>query len=143
MKTRTRARASRRARAREGKGKRKGKGQGKGQERARERERVNERIKVWAIIFINRPGQNEKNPRTSDEAVQFVFISHKSELFTYYPAAFKIVRENRYVWKICMILVSVVCRPAGHKIFYVPLAYILHLLDSCRFSKRICFPGRF
>ncbi len=25
-------------------------------------------------------------------------------------------------------------------IFYVPLAYILHLLESCRFSKRICFP---
>jgi septal ring factor EnvC (AmiA/AmiB activator) len=27
--------------------------------------------------------------------------------------------------------------------FYVPQAYILHLLESCRFSKRICFPGRF
>ncbi len=27
--------------------------------------------------------------------------------------------------------------------FYVPLAYILHLLESCRFSKRICFPGQF
>ncbi len=27
--------------------------------------------------------------------------------------------------------------------FYVPLAYILHLLESCGFSKRICFPGRF
>ncbi len=26
---------------------------------------------------------------------------------------------------------------------YVPQAYILHLLESCRFSKRICFPGRF
>jgi hypothetical protein len=25
--------------------------------------------------------------------------------------------------------------------FYVPLAYILHLLDSCRFSKRICLLG--
>jgi hypothetical protein len=28
-------------------------------------------------------------------------------------------------------------------IVYVPLAYILHLLESCRFSKRICFPGQF
>jgi hypothetical protein len=27
--------------------------------------------------------------------------------------------------------------------FYVPQAYILHLLESCRFSKSICFPGRF
>jgi hypothetical protein len=27
--------------------------------------------------------------------------------------------------------------------FYVPQAYILHLLESCRFSKRICFPRRF
>ena len=27
--------------------------------------------------------------------------------------------------------------------FYVPLVYILHLLESCRFSKRICFPGQF
>ncbi len=27
--------------------------------------------------------------------------------------------------------------------FYVPLAYILHLLESCRFSKRLCFPGQF
>ncbi len=35
---------------------------------------------------------------------------------TYYPAEFKIARENRYVGKIRMILVSVVCRPAGHKI---------------------------
>jgi hypothetical protein len=29
--------------------------------------------------------------------------------------------------------------------FYVPQAYILvilHLMESCRFSKRICFPGR-
>ncbi len=33
-----------------------------------------------AIIFLNRPGQNEKNPRTSEEAVQYVFNSHKSEL---------------------------------------------------------------
>ncbi len=31
----------------------------------------------------------------------------------------------------------------GHKNFYVPQAYILHLLETCRFSKRICFPGRF
>jgi hypothetical protein len=28
-------------------------------------------------------------------------------------------------------------------VFYVPLAYILHLLDSCKFSKHICFPGQF
>jgi hypothetical protein len=38
-------------------------------------------------------------------------------LVTYYPAEFKIARENRYIRKICMILVSAVCRPAGHKIF--------------------------
>jgi hypothetical protein len=30
-----------------------------------------------------------------------------------------------------------------HIIFYVPLAYILHLLESCRFSKCICFPRQF
>ncbi len=53
----------------------KGKGQGKGQERERERERegVSERIEVRAIIFLNCPGQNEENPRTSEEAVQYVF----------------------------------------------------------------------
>jgi hypothetical protein len=28
-------------------------------------------------------------------------------------------------------------------IYYVPLAYILHLLDSYIFSKRICFHGKF
>ncbi len=49
-----------------------------------------ERIKVRAIIFLNRPGQNEKNPRTSEEAVQYVFNSHQSELITYYPAEFKL-----------------------------------------------------
>jgi hypothetical protein len=38
-----------------------------------------------------------KNPRTSQEAVQYVFNSHKSELIKYYPAEFKIARENRYV----------------------------------------------
>ncbi len=38
-----------------------------------------------------------KNPRTSEEVVQYVFNSHKSELITYYPAEFKIARENRYV----------------------------------------------
>ncbi len=65
--------------------------------------------------MLNRPGQNEKKTRTSLEAVQYVFNSPKGELITYYPAEFKIARENRYVWKICMILVSVVCRPAGHK----------------------------
>ncbi len=68
-----------------------------------------------AIIFLNRPGQNEKNPGTSAEAVKYVFNSPNSELITYYPAEFKIAWENRYVEKICMILVSVVCRPAGHK----------------------------
>jgi hypothetical protein len=31
----------------------------------------------------------------------------------------------------------------GDFILYVPQAYILHLLESCRFSKCICFPGRF
>jgi hypothetical protein len=31
------------------------------------------------------------------------------------PAEFKIARENRYVWKISMSLVSTVCRPAGYK----------------------------
>ncbi len=77
----------------------------------RDRETWDER----AIILLNRPGQNEKNPRTSLEAVQYVFNSPKGELITYYPAEFKIARENRYVWKICIILVSVVCRPAGHK----------------------------
>jgi hypothetical protein len=35
----------------------------------------------------------------------------------YYPADFKIARENRYIRKICMILVSVVCRPSGHKMY--------------------------
>jgi hypothetical protein len=38
-------------------------------------------------------------------------------LVTYYPAEFKIARENRYIRKICMILVSAVGRPAGHKKF--------------------------
>jgi hypothetical protein len=45
-------------------------------ERERDRERnrkgkgkESERIKVRATIFLNRPGQNEKNPRTSEEAV--------------------------------------------------------------------------
>ncbi len=68
------------------------------------------------------------NPRTSQEAVQYVFNSHKSELITYYPAEFKIAWENRYVWKICMNLVSAVCRPAGHKIHISALLGKGHLL---------------
>jgi hypothetical protein len=52
-----------------------------------------------AVLFLqSKPlGQNEKNPRTSQEAVQYVSNSHKSELIIYYPAEFKIARENRYV----------------------------------------------
>ncbi len=57
----------------------------------------------------------KKNPRTSQEAVQYVFDSHKRELITYYPAEFKIARQTGYVRKIRMNLVSVACRPAGHK----------------------------
>jgi hypothetical protein len=57
-----------------------------------------------------------KNPRTSQErAVQYVFNFPWGQLITYSPAEFKIARENRYSKKICMILVSAVCRPAGHK----------------------------
>jgi hypothetical protein len=52
-------------------------------------------MKARAIIFLNRPGQNEKNPLTSQEAVQYVFNSHKSELITYYPAEFKNVQYTQ------------------------------------------------
>ncbi len=94
-----------------------------------------------AIIFLNRPGQNEKNPRTSEEAVQYVSNLPQGELITYYPAEFKITRENRYVQKICMILVSVVCRPAGHKISNVTDYYLLLQTSgdlSKDYSVRVC-----
>jgi hypothetical protein len=55
-----------------------------GRERDRKgKGKESERIKVRVIIFLNHLGQNEKNPRTSEEAVQYVFNSHKSELVTY------------------------------------------------------------
>ncbi len=67
---------------------------------------------------------------TGSGIVCTIFNSPKGELITYYPAEFKIARENRYVWKICMILVSVVCRPAGHKTdFAMIFQFDAHLTD--------------
>jgi hypothetical protein len=43
-------------------------------------------------------------------------IGTSTQLVTYFPAEFKIARENRYIRKICMILLSAVCRPVGRKI---------------------------
>jgi hypothetical protein len=82
---RTRARARARARAGKGKGKGKRKGQGKGQgkERGRERERdrdsekeeERDSTKALAILFLNRLGQTEKNPRT----IQYSYIQYCTE----------------------------------------------------------------
>jgi hypothetical protein len=41
----------------------------------------------------------------------------------YYPAEFKIARENRYVKTNRMILLSTVCRPAGHKCNFLPCPF--------------------
>ncbi len=49
---------------------------------------------------------------------------------TYYPTEFKIARDNRYIYKISMSLVSAECRPAGHK------KYINHPANTVLYPKK-------
>ncbi len=96
----------------------------RGRERERERERKRKRERE-SKRGREREGEKEKSlelshnefcplkknnlPHFPNQRYINSYNSPKGQLVTYYPAEFKIARENRYIRKICMILKSAEC----------------------------------